>query len=390
MVRLRSSRRALLRRQKPVPKKKNPLVWIKANRKKAIAVGVGGALLLGGLRYHADLPYLVGAKKQYHLGLLFSPHQNRADIATVEKILATAREKGKPYHIMLVEASGLRKEEMQSSIKEWNKRATLMRNDFENLARQGVRGEDAMQRLRGHYGKYMPQGFALDICLLLAREGVRIAPAERYDAETIKRLKILDSEATAKDKLLSSALASNAPMAQLQVGFDAANKCFRKLADVREGPTIDAMKETIRDARKLFPDLKNEREIRVFSQFGTFHRDKMTPEVFNTRSLEAHEVFPQARYSIRNFAALQRNKNAAFGEFEARMQVLDYYLGEVVQTMPVGDPKRGIPKNPEYAKRIFEGVTKVTQQEFEQLSERTKKMSYVDRVNFLINYLLGK
>lgn len=371
-------------------KKTGFLNWIRTNKKKAVAIWVGGALLFGGAKYGAELPYLVGAKKQYHLGLLFAPHQSRADVANVERELISARERGKPYHLMLVEASGLKQEETQSTIKQWNERAAIMRKDFDNLARQGISGEEAMRRLRTHYGKYMPPGYTLDICLLLAREGVRIAPAERYNAKTLTRLRELDREAIAKDQMLSDAIKSNAPMAQLQSKFNAANQIFRKLADVREGPTIESMRETIGNVRKLFPELKNEREIRIFSQFGTYHRDKMTPTAFNSRSLEAHEVHPQKNYSLRNFAGMQRSKNEAFGEFEARMQTLDYYLGEVLEMMPVGDPKRGIPRNPGYAQRIFDRATTMTQQEFEKLSERTKGMNYTDRANFMMNHFLGK
>ena len=150
------------------------------------------------------------------------------------------------------------------------------------------------------------------------------------------------------------------------------------------------MREIIAKAKQYFPELKNEREIRVFSQFGTYHRGKMAPEAFNGRNMKGYEVLPQQRYSIIEYAARNRNRNAGYGEFESRLETMAYYLDEPIQAMFEGDPARNIPRDPALAKKIFESTVRTTQGEFNQLSERTHALQYKERVNFLLNYYAQK
>ena len=389
----RTARRAAVRSQSKRPTqsimRRVPL-WLKANKKRAIAIGIGGAILLASARYYKDVPYWTGHKKPYRLGILISPHSSRRDVVNVETALTAAKAKGKPYHLMLVEASGLNKSNVVSRISEWNNRASQMRFDYQNLARDGMSVEEATSRLRNHYGKVMGKGYALDICLLLAREGVRIAPAESYDTKTVQRLEEIDKEVDRKNLILQQLANTNAPLAQLQPKFRDVTQLYRQLAQIREKTTSANIRDIIAQSKELFPELKKEREVRVLAQFGTYHGDELRPERFKSNALEAFEVPAQKSYSLVVYAAQNRNKVANYGEFESRLESLAAYLDEPLRAIAFGDTAKGIPSNLLLAEKVFQNAVKTTQEEFMGLSEKTKDLNFQQRITFLLNYFSKK
>jgi hypothetical protein len=391
----RKVRRQALRDAKKSSVTKPPITrrafnWVRVNRNKAIAIGLAGALALGGARYYRDVPYWVGAKKSIHLSLLFATHEHKIETYQIEKEILRAKAAGKPYHLMLVESSGFPQEQFVQKVRQWNNYGAQIRMDYQNLARQGMPQEEATRRLRKYYASEFEPGFDLEVTLLLAREGIRIAPAERYDTQTRLKIEALEREAKKRTEKVNQAFATNANLEQLGTYLGDITQVYQQLAQLREQPTVASIKDTIAHAKQLFPDLKKEREVRIITQFGTYHREGLLPQQFDSRRVETHEVMPQKDLSLISFAAESRGKVPNYREFESRLEALAVYLEEPIRAISKGNAQRGVEPHPDMAQRLFDNATKVTAEEYRELSERTKDLPAQERTKYLLGYFSRK
>lgn len=363
--------------------------FARRNKSRIAVYGLSAALMFGTLKYRHELPYLTRAAKPIHIGLVFGAHTKARHASPIIEELEFARKQKRPYHIVLVESSAENAKDFEADAQFMNKKLDNIRQAHENLLSTGLSYEDARNKLRQSLNSQVRikgDEFRNEVYLGLALEGVRMMPAERYEEKEISLMRRINLEIDEKEEVLDKKLGTNAPLSEIRNSFAQTNQKYLELGKMRDTINRTNLHNTIARAKRLFPALAKEKELRVLTQFGTYHSTGLSPKLLQNKNTYSYEAPVKSSLSVAEYAG----RMGADVSRSSMFDTIGYYIDETLIEMARGNAEKNIPHNPEYAKRIYYAAIRTTPQEFEALSRVTQGMNYNDRANYLLNYFLKK
>ena len=103
--------------------------------------------------------------------------------------------------------------------------------------------------------------------------------------------------------------------------------------------------------------------------------------------MEFLEIPHVQTYSLREYYSRNIGERQFMSQNRARLETLAPYVDAHLRIIAFGDAQRNEPARPRLAQKAFAKAVRMTQKEFESLSKQTEKMTRVQRMTFILNYL---
>lgn len=244
-------------------------------RREFFRTATAGAILgVGAYLLREDISrWLYGLRrKPFEVWYGFITHAGPLYVAELERVVKRRIKERKRFHILLVEAADSDAEKYIQHTKARNAEFDKIRQRLAGKSEQEIDAEldktlaDYRKRMEATAGKGEAQ-FRTLIRKMAIKYGLKFVPAEAYTAierrEHSHRVTEIDSHFKA---------ASNAPTMKRKMPHVAAFlRGIAELTKLRNQHIRENLLNRIREAVKLFPELKKEKEIRVLVAFGAAH-----------------------------------------------------------------------------------------------------------------------
>ena len=348
----------------------------------------------GAMFFRPKIPFLADAERRADVSMLFGPHIRAGDVRPIIDKIGRARAEGRPYHVFLMESPYLKKADMQKFIADMDAETANIRSALETLRSRGLPEKEAEDYVRNHYRSspdFSSFGeFASELLLELAREGIRVMPVEYYDAGDLERISRAEEESNAILQGLKKRLQAGESIAGLQKAFEKEFYIARESDAIREKRIRENLQGGVfGEAKRFFPELENEPQIRAIGYLGLGHRQiSMDFDNADRRVRYSEDAAPD-NLSVKRYAA-----RLGLGGIKTRKSLEQYsrrlVLGDFFDNFSEIAQGYG-PKGTEIAQRGFNRAIRMGQAEFNELSRRTQSLNGMEqKVHGVISYLIGE
>lgn len=363
-------------------------------RREAIGHGVKAAFGLGaiasGAGYYAEkkIPYWMGAKHYASVSLILGRHLNQEDARRTIEQIEKAKAEGNPYHIYFFEDAFANLKNLERNAMAWQENQRRILAEYQQLLSQTKSKEAALQVLRERAAKFFPSltPFQIEVELHLAINSIKKIPLELYAGEELRKSIEYKNYYEEQSVTFNKIRNRGGNLVEVQKWELSRAQRIHEMLVLRDNHIRSNLEsgKLFSLAKKLYPDLKDEKELRALSDLGSMHRNVYAKFDRKKSGINFDEIVNPPSFKLLDYLTFTKRSNRPTNEKDARLSALAFYFDDIV------DHLLSI-KRKDLAQRGYSRGINLSQQEFEQLSEESGKIKNErDRAVFIANFLIGE
>jgi hypothetical protein len=363
---------------------------LKGMLRSATPYALVAGLLLGAELCREQVPFLTGAKREYHLTMTFLNHDKKVDAGRFDQELESKMASGEKPRILFMESATLPESDYVSYTLNMNLELSKLRSAYNDLVAQGMDKSQAREACLSSLNTEttLSSAFYNDVLVTAAIHGLVVMPIEGHTKAECDAVVAAEARIDAGIKKFEELRASDATLNQLADVQSEIHETVIEIQKTRDDEIIRGLDSRFALATKLFPMLRLERlrgnELYAVGFMGQSHM----PVYSRFNRSDPKLRFDQETYN--DGGSIQDVLNTQDGERsltrkEALLSAIDfiYFMPGSKELIKIG--RQDI---------VNQGVSNALSMplsELEQMADATAKMpSYNQRLNYVMNRIMGQ
>jgi hypothetical protein len=365
--------------------------WLGSLRRRSLAYALAGGLaLFGGEVAREQIPFWVGAKKEYSMELVFLLHNSGEGADQVMNEVDLSAGRGRPIRLLFLEEATSKESDYEKAVKEVNGLIEEYRDRYDMFVENGLKPKDAKKRIEQELDvktSHRTEAFVKGIIVGAAVRGLIVLPIEAYSDADSERMKDFGNYLGSMQKKWEELCNRDAPLGELAAFKMKEQEGTVGYMKIRNENVAKNIRRRFEVALKLFPSLRMERlegsELCGIGCMGLGHRT-LFYEFGNLGSedleVSMKEFCDPKELSLRVDTALYTTR--PFTKREGYLSAAGYRYHSLIKSLAQASPAE--------AERGVAHAFTLSEAELDRISAESAKMADGNkRAAFILNGLMG-